>query len=347
MDNYKLTYALIKSAVENGIRYIDDNPKRGVRNLLDLGEYFAKGRFQKYFFEIAHEILNNENSFYYDIIENLVTSTSHRTIAGYGINIGYHSFTYGANIIREHESQKGYNVPWVVVFDFEEDCKDHLLTDEVDNVVKEGKKIGIYSHIMILKENLSMLDEMMDVIRKNADCAFLILLNPCIITEETAKKLSLFNNLFIFVGFEENMEHDGETAERISFLKKQECLCGGFMYYDEVNAPCIFDGTASIRMVAAGINFAMFIKKEDCSEDTVKEVCEHICSSRTRLSSPLCLIDFYGDIARIDGIISEEPFFLSIDSSGQAASLRLSEKKSDCNVRGDTLENILKNLQCH
>lgn len=347
MDNYKLTYAVIKAAVENGIRYIQDNPKRGVRNLLDLGEYFAKGRFQKYFFEIAHEILNNENSFYYDIIENLINNTSHRTVSEYGINIGYHSFTYGAGIIRDHESKNGYNVPWVVVFDFEEDCMDHLLTDEVDRLVKEGKKIGIYSCIMIFKENLCMLDEMVDVIRNNADCAFLILLDSGTVTEETAEKLSSLNNLFIFVGFEENTEHDEKTAEKLRFLKKQGCLCGGFMYYDDVNASCIFDGTAAERMISASINFAMFIRKEDCSENTAKEVCEHICRSRTRLSSPVCLIDFYGDIARIDGIISEEPFFMSIDSSGQAASLRLYEKKPDYNVRGNSLENILKNLQSH
>ncbi len=56
MDNYELTYAIITSAVENGIRYIQDNPKRGVRNLLDLGEYFAKGRFQKDFFELVCNI---------------------------------------------------------------------------------------------------------------------------------------------------------------------------------------------------------------------------------------------------------------------------------------------------
>ncbi len=59
-------------------------------------------------------ILTSEDSFYYDIIANIVKNTRHSTIAGFGINIGFNSLTYGANIIRENEKKFGYNIPWLM-----------------------------------------------------------------------------------------------------------------------------------------------------------------------------------------------------------------------------------------
>ena len=121
MEKHKYMYTLIESAMGNGIRYIEDNPQRGIRNLLDLGEYFASGRFQKSFFDIAHEMLNNENSFYYYKIGDLVRNTNHRTLANFGINLGYNSFTYGASKIREYEK----NLKLAIY--------DHIKTEFVDN----------------------------------------------------------------------------------------------------------------------------------------------------------------------------------------------------------------------
>ena len=40
----RMTYAMIEAAVSKGIRDIQDNLRRGIRNLVDLGSYFAADR---------------------------------------------------------------------------------------------------------------------------------------------------------------------------------------------------------------------------------------------------------------------------------------------------------------
>lgn len=343
MDNYELTYAVIKTAVDNGIRYIQDNPKRGVRNLLDLGEYFARGRFQKDFFELAHGILKNEDSFYYDIISRLIKNTSHKTIAGFGINIGFNSLTYGANIIREHEKEFGYSIPWVIVFNFEKSTDDHITAHEADKLIQEGKKTGIYSYMMMFGKNIEMLDEMYAAIEKNQDCAIVIFIKPCIIDEETAKKLSSLSNLCINVIIDDcTLDF---AAEKTNMLRKYKCFYGGYMYYNDNNASDIMNGVVSNKLLSASMNFAVLVKDQECSDETSIKVYEYIYNSRTRMNHPVCLMDFYGDIARIDSIISEESFFLCIDSNGHAAASSLYGAKSELNIRTSSLADILKNIQ--
>ncbi|KAF5055839.1 hypothetical protein DSECCO2_373520 [anaerobic digester metagenome] len=342
MDNYELTYAVIKTAVENGIRYIQDNPKRGVRNLLDLGEYFARGRFQKDFFELAHGILKNEDSYYYDIIESLIKNTKHKSIADFGINIGFNSMTYGANIIRENEKKFGYNIPWVIVFDFEKSNDDHISVHEADRLIQEGKKTGIYSYMIMLGKNIEMFDEMYAAIEKNRDCAIVIFIDPCIIDEETAKKLSNLSNTCINVIIEDDCTL---AVEKTNILKKYKCFYGGYMYYNDNNASDIMNGVVSNKLMSASMNFAVLVKDQECSDETSIKVYEYIYNSRTRTNHPVCLMDFYGDIARIDSIISEESFFLSIDSSGQATASSLYGAKTYLNITESSLADVLKNIQ--
>jgi len=343
MENYKLTYAIIKTAVENGIRYIQDNPKRGVRNLLDLGEYFAQGRFQKDFFELAHEILTNENSYYYDIIEDIVKNTNHSTITKYGINIGYNSFTYGANIIREHEKRFGYDVPWTIVFNFEKKQETHLSSTEVSNLITDGKNIGIYSYIILLNDNSEMLDEMMNVIENNQDCAFMIFINPCIITNKVAEVLSKLTNICISVLIENSIDTDNEVIEKTKLLRKYKCFYGGYTYYDDTNVCNISNSVTAKKIHSIRSNFAILLKKQDCSNEAAINAYDYIYKSRTKINTPVCFIDFYGDIARIDNLISEEPCFLSIDSLGQATVSNLYNKETEYNIRTSSLLEILSN----
>ncbi len=339
MENYKLIHAIITAAVKNGIRYIEDNPKRGVRNLLDLGEYFAAGRFQKVFFELAHEILNNEDSCYYDIIENLVKNTDHKNLTAYGINLGYNSFTYGANIIREHEKKHGYNVPWAIVFNFEEKQENALTGTEISNIINSGKNIGIYSYMILFgKNNIS--DTLYDIIEKNDNCAFTLFIDPDMISEETAQRIVGVSNVCIFASVNDYDHANVSMVEKFDLLGKYKCLYGGYYCYDDSNVKNITDGTTSEILSALNLNLAYFIKNQGCSDKIAENICDYIYKTRIKINSPVFSIDFYGDFTRIDKIISTESCFLSIGSGGQVCVSDI-YSATEHNIRETSLENIL------
>lgn len=341
MDNYQLTHTIIQIAVENGIQYIRDNPKRGVRNLLDLGEYFATGRFQKYFFNLAHEILYNENSLYYDIIESLVKNTDHKILTSYGINMGFNSFTYGAGIIREKEKKYGYNIPWTIIFNFAEKTKNHLTGAEVSNIISSGKDIGIYSYMFILSNN-NLLNNLYDVFKKNNDCAFTLFIDTKLIDEATAKNISSMQNICILMSVDDLKSSNNITAEKFNMLKKYKCLYGGYYFYDDNNAENISDGTVSHILQSLNLNFAVCIRKSGCSDIIAKGIYDYIYNTRVKINAPVFLIDLYGDCTRIDKIISVESCFLSINSYGQICVSDIFNK-TQYNIRNKSLEYILSN----
>lgn len=343
MENNKYIRTMIKPAAENGIRYIEDNSKRGIRNLLDLGEYFAHGKFQKSFFDLAHEMLSNENSFYYDIFENLVKNTNHNTLTTFGINMGYNSFTYGASIIREHEKNHNYNVPWIITLNFKEkkekDENENLLNnDEIIEFIESGKGLGIYTYVILLESN-DILDELTPVIKNNEDCAFVIVIHPNIITEEKVKNISQFPNLCVLVLID---DIESQDLNNISLLRAYKCLYGGCFYYDDKNFTDIKSGKFSNKLHSINTDFVVLIKKHGCNEEIADKIYDYMFKSRFDADTTVFMIDFYGDIRRIDNIISDDPCFLSIDQVGQISITNL-ENKTKYNIRTSSLEDILRN----
>lgn len=341
MEKYKFMHTIIELAVKNGIRYIADNPKRGIRNLLDLGEYFASGGFQKSFFDIVHEILINEQSFYYDKIEDIVKNTSHDIIANFGINIGYNSFTYGANIIREKEKELNYKIPWTIVFDFRKVKEEHLTIDEISNVIEKGKSVGIYCYIILLDYN-DILADLCPIIKNNNDCAFSVVISPRIITEKLIFSISGITNLCFFIIIDETVED--ELQNSISYLRKEKCLYGGCYYYNNDNFSFITeDEKISKKLLSMNANFAMMIQKPACSKEIFKNIYDYIYKSRFKTNSPAFIIDLYGDLNRIGNIISEIPkksHFISIDTIGQISLSNL-ENNTKYNIRTSSFEEIL------
>ncbi len=335
MNNYRLTYAVIKTAVKNGIRYIQDNPKRGVRNLLDLGEYFASGRFQKSFFVLAHEMLNNEDSCYYTMIENAVKNINHDTLTNFGINMGYNSFTFGAKIIREKEKALDCKIPWILVFDFRKKAENHLGKDEIIDLISQGKGMGIYSYIVLIDKN-DILIELSSIIKNNDDCAFIAVLNPEVINEEYAEKISKITNLCLLVTIDNLNVH----IANVEYLKEYKCMYGGCFYYDENNYSYIEEGKVSDMILSMNSSFGLMIGKQNCSLKAEAGTDNYIYDSRYN-NSPVFIMELYEDINRINKIISDNTCFLSVDSIGQAGFSDL-DNKTKHNMRANTLEEILK-----
>lgn len=336
--NNKLTYTIIKLAVENGIRYINDNPKRGVRNLLDLGEYFASGRFQKSFFNLAHEMLNNENSCYYEIVENIVKKTNPHTLSNFGINIGYNSFAYGASIIREHSKNNGLNIPWLLTLNFKDINENHLTDFEISDLIKCGKSLGIYSYMFLLNKNDIIL-ELEPVMENNNDCAFIAVVSPLDINEQFVKKISNLPNICLLVTIDDIKKPD--FINSMGLLRKYNCLFGGCFYYDDSNYLNIMNGTVSDKIISADCNLAVMIRKPNCGEEIAANTYDYIYKSRFKINSPVFMMDFYGDTTLINKIISDKSCFLSIDGIGQISVSNL-ENKTNFNIRTNSMEEILK-----
>lgn len=86
MINNQINIKMIETAINKGIRDMKDDPKRGIRNLVDLASHFASSSFQRNTLKLMQNMLSNLNSPYYDIVSYLVSNVDHDIIKTFGIN---------------------------------------------------------------------------------------------------------------------------------------------------------------------------------------------------------------------------------------------------------------------
>ena len=338
----QLLRMLIELAVDKGLNDINTDLKRAVRNLTDLGDYFAKGSFQKDFFKIARQMLSNEDSPYYELVSEVVNNVDPYIIKNFGINIGLNSWTNGANQIRNIEKEKGFNVPWVIVFDLENKAENSLSKTEILDIIQQGKEIGIYSYMFFVGNNNEYMDELLDIVKQNSECAFIIYSYPELLTKDNTSKLREYGNAIVSV-YMDPFNAQPEFEHAIKILLDNKCLFGSYFNYNDDNANMILDDSWVRYIEELHCMFAFLIKSKNCNNENSEKISAHIKEAKTNQKYPVFLIDFYEDIMHIDRNISTESCFIKILQDG---TIVFSEETltTEYNIRNNCILEILSLL---
>ena len=306
MKRNDIPYVMIKSAVEKGIKDIQDNPGRGIRNLVDLGGMFADGRFQKEFFDAAFTELQKEDSMYYQLVERVVTGIDPGILTGFGMNLGYNSWTLGARIIREIENKSGFNIPWCLLLDMEHG--QYLEQNIIRSLIMQGKDLGISAYLFYFPPP-SCLDDILQIARLEQDCAFMLFVDTSNITEDFAHKLLETANVW---GLFDLDSPDADLARiAADTLARNRCLYGGFSRYIDLT------GSTEIllnRCKVLDIPFLVMIGQE--KQPASPAVLEDFYQLRKNLPGSIFPIDLYSDIALIDRNISSEACLTEVLGDG-------------------------------
>lgn len=312
---------MIESAVDRGLYGLKTDLKRTIRNLADLGSYFAKGRFQKDFFRVAQKMLANEDSPYYELISGIANNVDHHIIKNFGINIGLNSWTNGAKQIREYEKENRYNVPWTIVFDFQNQVENPLALPEILAIIQQGKEIGIYSYLFFTDCDNIYMDELLEVFKQNPECAFIVYTYSNSLTEKHAYKFREYGNAIVSVCMD-NFNINQEFNQAIKILLENKCLYGIHFNYNDNNAGIILNDSWIEQIKKLHCTFAFLIKAENCSPENEKSITSYINNAKTNQKYPIFLVDFYDDIAHIDRNISTESCFFKILQDGTVVSTK-------------------------
>jgi hypothetical protein len=336
-----MTYAVIEAAVDKGIRDIEENTARGIRNLVDLGTHFSTGRFQKEFFDIAERTLKNENSGYYKLTNHVIKYINHKILKRFGINLGYNSWTYGADKIRENEKIFGFNIPWTIIFDLRIENKNMLSAKEISGILTSAESLGIYSGMFFIDKNMAYLESLLSVLKSHNDSAYFLFLTPEMITEKIADSVISASNTIIVLNINASGDnHESDIAAGILFEKR--CLYGSYSIYDDSNIEYIMSEKNSEQLMELHCIFLFLIKGNQVSEQNSKNLSQFILHAKDVNEYPLFTVDFYEDLAHVDRVISVEDCFMSVASDGTISASSMNNKVTNLNVRNQTLQSILR-----
>jgi len=301
-----MTRSLIESFIRKKIIELRISPGRATRNLVDMGLNFSNGRFQKYFFELAQNILCDEKSTYYQIAHSVVNNINAEKLLGFSMNLGYNSFTYGAKIIRKNEAEFNCNIPWCITLTLNRD----ILTSNPEyyhKVLNEGKALGIYTYFIFTNNQL---EQFLPIIDMNNDCAFILFSTPEELTDNLLDIAETINNLMFVVKYEES------RADIFNILLNKKFLHSTYFYGGDYVLSDIMNNELLCTLNATNAVFAVMLPDPLLSNEEQEVLYNYILGSRKDPIYKTLLWDFEHDNQRIDSIISDDSCYACFDADG-------------------------------
>ena len=328
-------YTLIETVVANKLKDMKKYPGRTARNLIDLGLLFSNGNFQNAFFSSAQTMLQNEDSPYYKLIDNVVNNVDNQRLLTFGMNLGYNSFKYGSKVIRKNEKKLNCFIPWEITLHID-DFSFKNNNQRYDKLISDGEKLGIYSWVIFLDKPFS---DFLELAKKHPDSVFFIILenldeNKQTIQNEIDEKfldcVEELENIMLIIELDKKNRHVYKN------IKRRKLLYSVYYYYSQKNIDLILDG--SILRFAEQFDpfFTIFISEPYCNDNLRKMV--YKVSEQTRSEQRYSTIawELFYNNAYIDKIISSKSQLISFDHSGNLCSV---DGKKICH------ENIIKSVK--
>ena len=312
MKREAITRTILDTVVDRAIRDIAEDSQRSLRKLVDMGQTFAKGPFQKRYIGMIQQMLENGGSPYYDLVQDTVRNTDRASLRTFGINMGWQSWTIGAQQIRAAEAREGFDIPWSITLRLEGDAPD--APGDYLRLLDEGRSLGIYAYFLHCGGSDGAISLALEMARRAPECAFLVFLSPALV-EPWVDELSACPNLLILL---DAGVPDWQTAAAL--LRDARRFFGyGVRCNSEACAAEVLSGAWVQSLLGHGGSMAFLLPEKSCPTRLSSQFYGYVEQARNTQRYPLLLMDYYRDVLMVDGVISDSPRYLELLPDGQAA----------------------------
>lgn len=326
--------------------YLNANPKKNIPNLLNWLDNFDKKGTLKPQRDAVRNIIGDENNNWYKLILSLWDLDN-------GVrNAAFNNFVINncikGNQIQERLRQKyDCNIPWAILMDPTSACnlrckgcwaaeygnKLSMSYETLDEIIKQGKKLGVYFYIYSGGEPLVRKYDIIRLCKKHKDCMFLAFTNGTLIDEKFADEMLKVKNFVPAIsieGFEQATDfRRGEgtfnaVVRAMDILKRKKLGFGTSLCYTSKNTGVIGSEEFFDFLVEKGAKFAWFFTYMPVGADAIpdlmvtpeqREFMYHQIRS-FRNTKSIFTLDFWNDGEYADGCIAGGRRYLHINANG-------------------------------
>ncbi len=318
--------------------------------------------------EVIRKVINDPTDNWYKYIMNVVKNVDNDVLKTVFTN-----FIVNGNLIcwkRQEEIRQKYNcnVPWAILLDPTSACNLHctgcwaaeyghklnLTFDEIDNIIEQGKELGVYIYIYTGGEPLVRKDDLIALCNKHNDCIFLCFTNSTLIDEKFADDMLRVKNFIPAIsleGFEEAT--DGRRGNGVyekvlhamALLKQHHLPFGISACYTSANMDSITSEAFIDKLIDWGAYFIWYFHYMPVGNDASPELLPnpeqrqyiyHKIRDDYRHRKPLFIMDFQNDAEYVGGCIAGGRRYLHINANGDVDPCVFIHY-SDSNIREKTL----------
>lgn len=365
------TNTLKKLGIEQTFNYIYKDPDKNMIKLMDWADKFSDGEFPSQRKMIREAIENPEHP-YYPYIRKLFTDVDPHVTKTLAVNLFINAALIGWP--KEEKLRKKYNcnIPWAILLDPTSACNLHctgcwaaeyghklnLSYDEIDDIICQGKELGVYMYIYTGGEPLVRKKDLIRLCEKHSDCVFLCFTNATLIDEDFADEMLRVGNFVPAIsleGFEEAT--DGrrgngvyqKVIQAMELLRRKKLIYGISCCYTSANYDSITSEEFYDSMIDLGAYFVWYFHYmpvgNDAAPDLLPTPAQRIGVYKKireyRATKPLFAMDFQNDAEYVGGCIAGGHRYLHINANGDIDPCVFIHY-SDSNIREKTLLQALQ-----
>ena len=367
----QIPMGLKKLGIEQAVEYISKAPEKNLPKLMDWADRVAGDQYgpQR---DAIRDAVNNPDNIYHQLILRIVRDVDTEVLKTTFVN-----FILNANLIgwpKEEEARKKYgcNIPWAILLDPTSACNLHctgcwaaeygnklnLTFDEIDDIIRQGKELGVYMYIYTGGEPLVRKKDLIRLCETHSDCQFLCFTNATLIDEAFAGEMLRVGNFIPAISLEgDEASTDSRrgkgTYQKVmaatALLKRKRLPFGFSCCYTSANYESISSESFYDKMIDLGGLFVWYFHYMPVGNDAVPELLptpeqrvgmyHRIRDYRTR--KPIFAMDFQNDAEYVGGCIAGGRRYLHINADGDVDPCVFIHY-SDSNIRQKTLLEALQ-----
>ena len=327
--------AIKKFGLEQAFNYLYKDPKENLVKLMDWADKFAGGEFETQR-KLIREAITDPKHPYYPFIQRLLTDIDPEVMKTIAVNFFINASLVGWPKQEECRKKYGCNSPWAILLDPTSACNLHctgcwaaeygnklnLTYEEIDDIIQQGKELGIYMYIYTGGEPLVRKKDLIRLCEKHSDCIFLSFTNATLIDEAFADEMLRVKNFVPAISLEgSESATDGRRGDGVygKVMKGIELLLRKKLVY--------------------GIS-ACYTSPELLPTPEQRIATYHRIR-KYRAEKPLFAMDFQNDAEYVGGCIAGGRRYLHINANGDMDPCVFIHY-SDSNIREKTLLECLQ-----
>mgnify|MGYP004566562291 FL=1 len=335
-----------KMGLEQAFRYLYKDPEKNLRSLMDWADKFSKGDFESQRAAVRRAI-EDPNDTYYPYIRHMINDVDHDVLTAVAVNFFINVNLVGWPIQEEYRKKYGCNIPWAILLDPTSACNLHctgcwaaeygnklnLSYDEIDDIIRQGKEMGIYMYIYTGGEPMVRKADIIRLCEKHSDCVFLCFTNGTLIDEAFADEMLRVKNFIPAIsleGFEEATDDRrgagvyGKVIHAMELLHQRKLLYGISACYTRANFESITSEEFYDELIRRGAYFIWYFHYMPVGNDATPELLPtpeqrtemYARIRRYRSTKPLFAMDFQNDAEFVGGCIAGGRRYLHINANG-------------------------------
>ena len=217
------TNSIKMSAMKTAFGYIEKNPEENLLKLLGWVDKLAGDGPDSFPAQRAafRSVLENPDSNMYRLIMKVFNGVDNDVLKATFENFFLNANIVGWPIQEKAREQYECNIPWAILLDPTSACNLHctgcwaaeygnklnLTYEEIDDIICQGKALGVYMYIYTGGEPLVRKKDIIRLCEAHSDCQFLSFTNATLIDEAFAEDMLRVKNFIPAISVEGFEEH--------------------------------------------------------------------------------------------------------------------------------------------